>query len=1008
MKHPPVGMDELVDHWTVVDDENGLVAGKRGATRLGFALLLKFYTFRGKFPRSRADFPDEVVEYVARQVRVPAAEFGLYEWSGRTIEYHRAQIRDHLGFRECSVADADKLTNWLTANVAHAERHEDRVREELLKRCREEQVEVPTPARVLRMVRSALTAAEESWFARIEERCGPQVCARLLGLVTDDNQDGGDGRRAGLGSDEDEAGSMLSLIKAMPGNVSLESMLTEIRKLTAIRAVGLPPGLFADVAPKVLAGWRARAVVESPSHLRRRSPDSAVTLLGALLVEREREVTDSLVDLLIATVHRIGARAERRVTQELVNAFKRVDGKENILFAVAEAALGDPGGSVREVVFPAVRGGEQTLRELVHEYKTNGPVYRRTVRTTLKASYTGHYRRGLIDLLQVLQFRSNNTAYQPVVDALALVARYARTANLTYFPVGEHAPSHRGTTGQWAEVVHRPDTRGRLRVVRSVYEIATFQALCEQLKCKEIWVVGAGRWRNPDEDLPADFETRRVEHYTELRKPLDPARFVAELRDELTCALAGLDTALPGLEWVDIRERVQGAIRLTPIEAAPEPRNLRRIKAEVTRRWTAVPLIDVLKEAVLRTGCLDVVASVAGGSLLPAEVLAERLMLAIYAYGTNTGIRAVTSGTRGHSEEDIRYVRRRYLTPAAARMVAIAIADSTFAVRDHALWGSGCTAVASDSTHFRSWDQNLFTEWHSRYGGRGILVYWHVERGSVVVHSQTLTASASEVAAMVEGAIRHGTSMNVAGNYVDSHGQSEIGFGVTRLLNVDLLPRIKRINKVRLYAPEPGGRETYPNVAAALTRPIRWDVIAANYDQVIKYATAIRTGTASTEAVLSRFTRSASHPAYQAMLEIGRAQRSIFVARYLPDRGLQREIEEGLNVVESFNRANTVICYGKSGEISSNRREEVEMTALCLRILQAALVYLNTLMLQDVLAEPAWAKLLTGADRRGLTPLFWQHVRPYGEVRLDLGHRLTIGTPPAAGGEPLSTIAHAL
>lgn len=143
--------------------------------------------------------------------------------------------------------------------------------------------------------------------------------------------------------------------------------------------------------------------------------------------------------------------------------------------------------------------------------------------------------------------------------------------------------------------------------------------------------------------------------------------------------------------------------------------------------------------------------------------------------------------------------------------------------------------------------------------------------------------------------------------------------------------------------------------------------------------------------MLSRFTRSATHPAYQAMLEIGRAQKTVFVARYLCDRGLQREIEEGLNVVEAWNGANAVICYGRGGDISTNRREEVEMTALCLRILQAALVYVNTLMLQDVLADETWSELLGEADRRGLTPLFWQHVRPYGEVRLDMGSRLRIG-----------------
>jgi TnpA family transposase len=272
-------------------------------------------------------------------------------------------------------------------------------------------------------------------------------------------------------------------------------------------------------------------------------------------------------------------------------------------------------------------------------------------------------------------------------------------------------------------------------------------------------------------------------------------------------------------------------------------------------------------------------------------VLAERLMLAIYAYGTTTGIRSVAAGGgHGHSEDEIRYVRRRCLTRDTAAAVAIGIANATFAARRRTLWGEGSTAVASDSTHFRSYDQNIFTEWHSRYGGRGIIIYWHVERGSMVVHSPTLRASASEVHAMVEGAIRHGTTMKVEGNYVDTRGQSEIGFGITRLLGFDLLPRIKQINRVRLYRPAAGQPDAYPLLAPALTRPIRWDLVEQNYDQMIKYATAIRQGTASTEAILRRFTRSASHPTYQAMLEVGRAQRTIFVARYLRRRELQREI----------------------------------------------------------------------------------------------------------------------
>jgi hypothetical protein len=102
-------------------------------------------------------------------------------------------------------------------------------------------------------------------------------------------------------------------------------------------------------------------------------------------------------------------------------------------------------------------------------------------------------------------------------------------------------PVHRGLGGDWQDVAYRADKRGQPRVVRMVYEVATFQALRDQLRCKEIWVVGADRWRNPDEDLPADFAERREQNYRELRKPLDPAVFVEELRKQMRTELAALN-----------------------------------------------------------------------------------------------------------------------------------------------------------------------------------------------------------------------------------------------------------------------------------------------------------------------------------------------------------------------------------------------------------------------------------------------------------------------------------
>ena len=51
--------------------------------------------------------------------------------------------------------------------------------------------------------------------------------------------------------------------------------------------------------------------------------------------------------------------------KELLEDFKRVDGKRRLLYRVAEASLAQPDGTVREVVFKVV--GEQRLKDIVKD-----------------------------------------------------------------------------------------------------------------------------------------------------------------------------------------------------------------------------------------------------------------------------------------------------------------------------------------------------------------------------------------------------------------------------------------------------------------------------------------------------------------------------------------------------------------------------------------------------------------------------------------------------------------
>lgn len=268
------------------------------------------------------------------------------------------------------------------------------------------------------------------------------------------------------------------------------------------------------------------------------------------------------------------------------------------------------------------------------------------------------------------------------------------------------------------------------------------------------------------------------------------------------------------------------------------------------------------------------------------------------------------------------------------------------------------------------------------------MIYWRVEKKSVCVYSQLKSVSSSEVAAMIESVLRHRTDMTIEKNYTDSHGASEIAFGFARLLGFELLPRLKPFGAQRLYRPDKGYPDAYPNLTPITTRPIDWDLIRRHYDQMVKYATALRLDTADAESILRRFSRGSSggapmHPTYRALAELGKAVKTIFLTNFLRSEQLRREIHEGLNTIESWNAANAFVFYGKGGEISTNRLEEQEISVLSLHLLQMALVYVNTLMIQQVLKDPAWMERLTPEDLRGLTPLIFAHVNPYGTFELE-------------------------
>ena len=235
--------EDLIACWTLVDDDWALVGNKTAATRLGFAALLKFFELEARFPRHGGEVPRAAVDYLAKQVNVEPSLFDEYAWSGRTIEYHRAQIRAALGFHEPTVEDEDNLAVWLAEDVCPVELSEDRLREALLARCRAERMEPPASSRGERILGAARSAFERQFTARITGRLSAPAMERLEQLVLEESS------VVAVGG----GGGFLAELKADPGQLGLETLLKELEKLELVRALGLPSDLFADASKKLLS-----------------------------------------------------------------------------------------------------------------------------------------------------------------------------------------------------------------------------------------------------------------------------------------------------------------------------------------------------------------------------------------------------------------------------------------------------------------------------------------------------------------------------------------------------------------------------------------------------------------------------------------------------------------------------------------------------------------------------------------------------------------------------------
>lgn len=961
-------------------DARRLAMGASGPrNRLGMALQLTTVRFLGTFLADPADVPTAVVDFVAAQLGLSPDDLKGYEEKKARWE-HQKKIREAYGYTLFGPEQWLSLGIWAYRRSWAGNERPSVLFDLATNRLVEAKVLLPGVTTLERLIAGVRERVALRQFKLLASAPTAEQRTALEALVTV-----AEGKRV----------SQLDRYRKSPTDISGKGVVKALDRHADIRSLGASTWDLSSVPPGrvlALARFAKAARAQAVAQLGEDRKTATLVAFAATLEPASADEAVEVFDLLIGDLVRTAAH---RAKQARIRTIKDLDAAALILreawLKVADS-FNDPDSDLRAIIAAMDTGRVDEAATTVGQVARQPDEDAQTELMERAATI----RRFLPKLLRTLDFdHGDSPAGAHVIDALDFV----RTLPRRRTAVDPATVPAAFLTPAWRRRVFPAAGPHAGGFDPDAYTVAAAERLRESLRRHEVFVPGLGKWGDPTAGLlsGAAWQAARPGICRDLGLSHEPGADIdrwAHMLDGAYRQLAAGMEANPSLR-VEQREGRDHLV-LSGLDKLDDPPSLTALREDVAARIPVVDFTEVLLEVHSWTGCLDRFTHVGGDVPSRKEDMLTSIAAVLCAQAMNTGMRPMVSETsQALSLDRLFWTEQHYIREATLTAANADLVDYHSGLQIVAAWGGGELASA-DGMRFVVPVKTINAGPNTKYfgkgkGAKGVTYYNFTSDQFTGFHGIVIPGTPKDWYYILEGLLEQETSLRPTEITSDTAGASEIAFGIFRLMGWQFSPRLADAGSATLYRTDPSA--DYGPLNTLTRSRINTGLITDAWDDLLRVAASLRSG-AVKASELFRYLAGGGTPTPigRALMELGRLDRSIYLASYFDDELLRRRVNTQLNRQEARHTLARRIFHGQKGELRQRYREGMEDQLGALGFMVNVAILWNTVYTARAVEQiRAEGTRVHTADIARLSPLGCEHFNMLGKYSFSLAPEIGAG-----------------